>query len=175
MKSPVSKQDHHSVTKEFLLFLSIPMGVILILTAVLQGPSLFAKPKYDFIYSLCQDYNCSGVYTVGPDGQLIYNGADNNLSAATTEPTVYYYRESLHAAKPIQLTQADIYKLDSSNVSPDGYTLWQNNGSDNGFLFWGGSGDGNWYLKDGAKKKQLNISTDYSNGNQVRFIGWVQQ
>lgn len=172
MKSRAPKHEQHSVTKEFLLFLSIPLGVIIILVAVLQGPSLFAKPKYDFIYALCPDYSCDGSYAVNAGGQLTFQQYNNDYS---TEPTLYYYSESQHSSRQITATEGDGFNLDSSNVSPDGYTLWQNNGSANGFLFWGGNGDGNWYLKSGAKKKQLNISANYIYVDQVHFIGWVKK
>lgn len=175
MKSRAPKKEQHSVAKEFLLFLSIPIGVIVILAAVLQGPNLFAKPKYDFIYDQCNDYGmCDGTYVVGESGTLQYEN-DANSNAGSVRPTLYYYSESQHSARQLPQSEITSYSLDSSNVSPDGYTLWQNNGSGNGFLFWGGSGDGNWYLKNGTKKKQLNLGSANTYGSQVNFIGWVRQ
>ena len=171
MKRHAPEPKPHSVTKEFLLFLSIPLAVILILAIVLQGPSLFAKPKYDFIYSLCQDYSCDGSYIVNAEGRMTY---EQNDSGYSDTPTLYYYSEVQHSTRQITSTEANGYALNSSNVSPDGYTLWQNNGADNGFLFWGSGGDGNWYLKDGAKKKQLNLTTG-SYGEGVHFLGWIKQ
>lgn len=173
MKSSAPKAETHSVTKEFLLFLSIPIGVILILAVALQGPALFAKPKYDFLYSRCPNFLCYGNYVVGTNGRLAYEASDSSYGYSY-KPTLYYYSETQHSARQIQQSEATGYAINSSNVSPDGYTLWQNDGSNDGLLFWGGSANGNWYLKDGAKKKQLNLGLDSTYAGDVQFLGWVR-
>jgi hypothetical protein len=173
MKEHPVTPDSHSVRRDFLIFISVPLLVIIVVAAILQGPSLFAKPKYDFIYSLCQSYDCGSAYTIGSAGAVILQQNDTLYGGSAT-PTLYYYSEANNSTRRISTDQANSYRLDTSNVSPDGYTLWQNNDSSGG-LFWDNSGDGSWYLKHGAKKKQLNLVTNSAYGSDVQFLGWVQQ
>ena len=99
-----------------------------------------------------------------------------NVYASSTPAQIYYYSVATNASRKITLTEASNYNLDPSNVSPDGYTLQQANTSDSGFLFWGSSGDSNWYLKNGLKKKQVNLLNNYLyTGNVVDLVGWVQK
>lgn len=160
-----------SPAREFLLFLSIPITVIVVVAAIVQGPSLFARPSYDFIYSVCDDYDCTGNYTISTNDRVAFT-PDDNEDGATSKPTLYYYSETSQVSRQITMKQASDYRLDTSNVSPDGYILWQDSGSDSGLLSTGG--DGSWYLKHGAKRKQLKLNTDNVYDNNVQLIGWTR-
>ncbi len=174
-----------SARKEMLLFLLIPTGIILLVGAFLWLPSLFARPKYDFIFSACGDYNCDATFTTSNLGKIslstpaLGTGSSYYPSYDPKTPTLYFYDVKQQASRRIELGTANSYKLNTSTVSPDGYRLEQANGdSSTGFLFWGSSGDYNWYLKDGMKKKKVTLtgsSNQYYYRNNVEFIGWVEQ
>ena len=171
------KNEPMSPRKEMLLFLLIPASVILLVAMVLWLPALFAKPKYDFIYSYCSDYRCSSEYRL-ESGAIIQdgNGADYGYGY-NTRPDLYYYDVDQNTAKKIDLAEARSYKLSAAVASPDGYRLEQLNTGGGGFLFWGGAGDDNWYLKDGFKKKKVILSPDAKQyyGDNIKLLGWVEE
>jgi len=159
--------------KEFLLFMSVPVAIMVIVVAVVLLPSWLAHPKYDFIYSYCSEYNCAsnfqvtaeGVVTLSPRGGYNYDAV---------QPQLYYYDVKHGTSRPITAGQANGYRLDTANVSPDGYKLTQNTDSGGGFLFWGGSGDYNWYLKHGSQKKAVNLANNTNYGDSITFLGWIE-
>lgn len=168
-----------SNTKEFLIFISIPLSIILVVSMFLVVPSWISKPKYDFLYTNCSSYDCLYDVTTDKDGNIIQtNYKDTVINSYNTynSPDVYYYNVHNNSSRRIDLTDAKAYKLDTSNISPDGYTLTQGGSSDSGFLFWGYSSDYSWYLKSGnLKKKHVNLqSNGYSSGN-LKLLGWVEK
>lgn len=165
-----------STKKEFLIFLSIPITLILIVTAVVVAPNIFAKPRYDFIYTYCASYDCSADYTIDKSGKIVetpqYNSSDY---VSYVKPEIDYYYASTNSSKPIGLTDANSYKISSSNVSPDGYMLTQSGTSDSGFLFWGYTNDSNWYLKNGPKKKKVSLFSNNNYSGNIKLLGWVEK
>lgn len=165
-----------STKKEFLLFLSIPAGIILLVSLFLFVPTLLAKPGYDFIYTQCPDYDCSSTIVLGKDGlksRPEISTEYNNYRLV--EPEIYYHDTGRNASKRIDLNEANKYVLDASNVSPDGYTLTRGT-SDGGFLFWGYSSDSNWYLKKGSlQKKSLNLADNDYYSRDIKLMGWVEK
>lgn len=173
---PVPKAP--SVKKDFLLFISIPAGIIFLVVLVLVVPSLFAKPQYDFIYSSCPGYECAGI-VVGKDGLDRTNGwssFESGTREGRPDPDLYYYNIRKNASKKISFAEADTYTLDSSNISPEGYSLARGNGSDGGFLLWGYDSDDQWYIKKSSlQKKPLNVESGYRYSSSLTLIGWVEK
>lgn len=175
-QTPIANKQM-SAKKEMLLFLLIPTAVIALVAAFLWIPSLFAKPKYDFIYSYCPDYSCSYSYTASSSGRVAKDeplNASNNYSSVS--PELYYHDIAKNSSRLLDETAARQYKLDNSNVSPDGYRLEQGSTDAGGFLFSVGSSDNNWYLVNGIKKKTMHLNTGNSwDGHNIKFLGWVEQ
>mgnify|MGYP006914141258 CR=1 FL=1 len=172
--------QHMSERKELLLFLLIPSSVIALVAALLWFPSMLARPKYDFIYSSCPSYECDFDFTVkngrisrAYDGGYLGDGYNYNRQI----PRLYYYDVATGSTEQLDESKAQTYNLRGSNVSPDGYQLERANGEGSGgFLFWGGSGDYGWYLKDGLKKKRVNLSSSSSYYTEnITLIGWVEE
>lgn len=175
-KNPAQTNAGNSLKKEFLIFISIPITIILLVMAVVLLPSRFANPKYDFIYSYCPSYACNTDYSVDGTGHLGTSTNNNNAlygSYYNNNAQLYYYTATTNSSQHITSGDASAYNLSSSNVSPDGYTLTQSNSSGDGFLFWGGSGDYGWYLKNGLKKKKVNLVNNDNYTEGINFIGWV--
>lgn len=177
-KPSADKHKKTSANKEFLLFLSIPISIILLVSALLIVPPLFAKPKYDFIFSYCPDYACTTSYTVTSSGTISQDtDSSDDHSYYKSQSELYYYDAQTNASKKISLDQAQTYQLDATSVSADGYSLVKGSDSGGGFLFWDSSSDNHWYLKNGLKKKQVNLisSTNYYYSQSIQFVGWVKQ
>jgi hypothetical protein len=173
--SSQQKKSTQSSRKELLLFLLIPVAVISILAAILLIPGAFAKPQYDFIYSICPDYTCSYDFRVGTNEKLTRQLAVGNSTYYDRSPILYYHDTAKNASRPIDETSAQELTLDSSNVSADGYHLRQPGTDDGGFLLWSGPNDSNWYLVNGLKKKEVNLATTNGYGNDITFVGWVSK
>ena len=169
-----------SLKKEFLIFISIPVGIILLLVAVLVLPSLFARPQYDFLYSYCSSYDCNGSILVDNNGHAEQTGAGattTNSYYSRSSPEIYYHDTRNNSSRRIELVEAISYKLDPSTKSPDGYSFTQGGSSDSGFLFWGYSSDYSWYLKKSSliKSKPLNLGVSGYDSQNVKLVGWVQK
>ena len=165
---------------ELLLFLLIPVTIIGLMAALLWLPRLLAHPRYDFIYSMCSTYRCNMQYST-EDGSIASMPADASSikyeDTSESTPDLFYFDVETGGSKQISEAKARTYKLSTSTVSPDGYRLVQG-GSRGGFLFWGGAGDYEWYLRSGLKKKPVvlgNGLATYYNGENVTFLGWVEQ
>lgn len=162
-----------SPTKDLILLFAIPIGIAILAAAIIYTPRLFANPKYDFIYSLCDDYDCRESYSVDATrrvSQKNISGRDYAGGAAT----IRYYDADTDATRSLTLEEAQRYRLDTSSKSPDGYSLSRED-TGGGFLFWGDDDEG-WYLKKGLQKKSVELSTAGSYySRDINFLGWVEQ
>lgn len=171
MGNPAKNIKNTSHLKDLLLLFAIPIGIAIVAAAAVYVPRLLAHPSYDFIYSVCNDYRCKNSYSVDAAGHVAQDSSDLD-SYADHRASLRYYDSSDNSFKNLALEEARKYQLDTSSKSPDGYTLTKNN-SGSGFLFWGDYSEG-WYLKDGAKKKKVEVTaTDSYYSPTVTFLGWV--
>lgn len=170
MSANNSNKPNH--LKDLILLFAIPIGIAIFAAIVIYAPSLFTNPKYDFIYSVCDNYDCSYSFNVDSSGYVAQYGA--NQDYYNTTPKLYYYNTKDDSSRSINLQEARHYQLNTSSKSPDGYSLVKED-SQSGFLFWGNSTTG-WYLKNGAKNKKVELSTNgtYYSRN-INFLGWVNK
>lgn len=163
-----SKASNH--IKDLLLLFAVPIAIAVIAALVVYVPKLLANPKYDFIYTVCDSYNCKDDYTVDKTGNITVQYHTLELGYGGTA-SLRYYDAAHDSTKGVTLEEAKQYRLDASSKSPDGYTLTRENENGHGFLFWGNYDD-NWYLKDGIKKKKVDLASE-SMG--IKFLGWVNK
>lgn len=170
------KPKKSSHIKDLALLFAIPVGIALFAAAAIYIPRLLADPKYNFIYSVCDDYRCEDDYSVDATGHIVkepndpLNSAYDNGNLAT----IRYYDTESDSTRSLTLEEAQTYQLDTSSKSPDNYRLAKESTS-SGFLFWGDSDEG-WYLKDGAKKKKIELSNSGSYySRDIKFLGWVEK
>lgn len=159
--------------KDLLLLFSIPLGIAVFAAVVIYVPILFANPKSDFIYSNCDDYRCNTSYSVDPAGNI---SQDYPITVrpdySNLTSSLRYYDASTDSTRGLTLEQAKAYQLNTSSKSPDGYTLTREN-SGGGFFFSGDTYNG-WYLKNGAKKKKVELTTNGSYySSEIKLLGWV--
>lgn len=159
--------------KDLLLLFSIPLSIVIIAAVIIYLPGLLASPKYDFIYATCDDFGCSNTYSVESTSEKITRDKSDSKSP-DGESTLRYYDTDTNSNRKISFEQAREYRLDGSSRSPDGYNL-VNETSSSGFLFWRNS-DSGWYLKNGAIKKEVELSTVNSYySRDIKFIGWIKK
>lgn len=162
-----------TTVRDIILLISVPLALIAILAAVVYVPRWMANPSYDFIYSVCESYRCSQRASV-TNGVLVIEerGGDSNVRFDDPSLQLRYYDVSERSSRALTAEEAQQFKLDSASRSPDGYTLTRESSS-SGFLFWSDSSSG-WVLKDGLRKKSVELERQYSYGNSITFIGWVE-
>lgn len=169
---PAKKPKRSSHVKDVLLLFAIPVGIAVFAAAVVYTPRLLANPKHDFIYSVCSDYACGQRYEVDRTGKVTQHESDG-MPVGSVE-TLRYYDVEDDSTRSLSVEEAQRYQLDTSSKSPDGYSVAREYG-DSGFLFWIDSSS-RWYLKDGAKKRSIELSNDGSYySDNIRFLGWVTQ
>lgn len=164
--------------KDLILLFSVPIGIAILVAAMVNVPKLSAHPKYDFVFSYCQDYDCRDAYHVDLAGHITDDNDEGTVTGNLLQPEqksqLRYYDASNDSSRPLSLEQAQRYGLDSSTKSPDGYTL-QYDSNDSGFLFWSEHSDG-WYLGNGVKKKPIHgLNNNSYSQRDIRFIGWVRE
>ncbi|MEK7602619.1 MAG: hypothetical protein AAB459_00035 [Patescibacteria group bacterium] len=166
------KLNQPSHLKDLILLFSIPVGIAVFAAIAVYAPRLLANPKYDFIYSVCSDYDCNYDFNIDGSGYVSQYSMNRDYRHGTS--TLRYYNAKDDSTRSLTLEEARRYRLNTSSKSPDGYSLTREEG-DSGFLFWGNYKSG-WYLKNGAKKKEVELSTDDSYySRDVNFLGWINQ
>lgn len=175
-KNNPTKQKRPEYVKDLILLFSVPIGVAILAVAFIYGPQLFARPGYDFIYYVCNEYRCKYDYMVDQSGMLSIKEprqSEPDIRSSNETPTLYYYDVGRDATRAITYEEARHLKIDASSRSPDGYTLTQENSSGS-FLLWGRS-DSGWYLKNGAASKKIDVDRyGMSYMEQSKFLGWIK-
>jgi hypothetical protein len=169
------KANRNSYLKDLVLLFAVPIAVAIFAAVVIYIPRVWANPKYDFIYSVCDNYSCRDSYSVDATGYVTQNYLDSSkLDYYYRNVSLRYYDAADDSTRSITLGEARRYRLDRSSKSPDGYTLSREH-STSGFLFWGDYDEG-WYLKNGAKKKKVELISggSYYSGD-VNFLGWINK
>lgn len=161
--------------KDLILLFAIPIAIALIAALVIYVPGLLANPKYDFVYTICDDYRCKDNYSVDASGYVIQeNAISANLEYYNRLTNIRYYDSSNDSTSSLTLEETRAYKLNTSSKSPDGYALTKESSS-SGFLFWGDYDEG-WYLKNGLKKKKVELTAGGSfYSRDIKFLGWVNK
>lgn len=170
-----SLKKHTRLThlKDVALLFSIPIGIAIIATLAVYVPRLLANPQHDFVYSMCADYACSDNYEVDDTGRVARYSEGQEYRNRTSE--LYYYSVKDDAARRLTSSQAKNYQLDTSFKSPDGYVFTQEEGGYRGLIFFGTNHVGGWYLKNGWKKKPVEVtSSDRYYSQNITFLGWVK-
>ncbi len=108
--STAAAQKITSVKKEFLIFISIPASIILLVILILVVPSLLAHPGYDFLYSNCSTYECSKSFLVGSDGRIKAIDASSSSYDNQARPDIYYHDTQKNSSRRIEFTEANSYK-----------------------------------------------------------------
>lgn len=168
----VKSSDQPSHLKDLILLFAVPIGIAVIAAIAVYAPRLLANPKYDFIYSVCSDYSCNQDFNVDGTGHVFQYSMGREYYSGTA--MLRYYNAKDDSTRSLTLEEAKDYQLNTSTKSPDGYSLTIKDSS-SGFLFWGNS-DYGWYLKNGAKKKKVELSTNSSYYTRdIKFLGWVNR
>lgn len=167
-----------------ILALAIPLAMVGFVAASVYLPSLFIKPQYTFIY-VTNDNDYRGNRYAVEDGVIVRHEpvvptdeVSVRYEGKQPEPKLYIYDLDNDESREISFEQSQVYRLDDSPESPDGFTLtYGNNNSDFFFLFGGGNRDYNTrYLVGNGVSKKLNLKNDgssYYSGN-IRLLGWVK-
>ena len=169
MQKDINKPNH---LKDLLLLFGVPIAIAVFSALVIYTPRLLANPEYDFIYAHCPDYGCANTFSVDGSGSITEQSTSRDYYRGNME--LYYYDVKKDSSKRLDRYQARGYDLDTSSKSPDGYAFIRETSS-GGFLFWDEQNDG-WYLKNGAKKKRIDLGiNDSYYSSEIKFLGWVKK
>lgn len=152
------------------LIVGIGLPIFLILFVVITAylPSLFVKPKYNFIFASgnLYDYDLK-VVASKVTSTPIYRS--NDYRNTPREPDLFVYDSKNKKSTAISLSQAQGYNLDPSSKSPDGFTVGRNESDNYSFFpfFYGGSRRGVYLQGKGLNAKVSD--QDYN----FKLLGWV--
>lgn len=156
-----------------IVALSIPVLMIILTVVSIYVPTLFIKPKIDFIYSTGGNYCYKHKYTV-EKGKIVENEIKINEKDHCQEPPeskLYYYDVEKQISQELVYEEAQRYILNTSHKSVDGFEVVSGGNSD--MFFYDGSAYYKKYLKKGAYSKRLNMKVE--NYYDYKFLGWVKE
>jgi len=167
-----------------IIGLAIPVLMIIFVAVAIYAPSIFAHPKYDFVFSAGDtyytDYGDHYSVAVGKISKTtISQPIDSFGKPYPTTRVVELFRYDAKAdnVHPITFEDAQKLNLDVSPKSPDGYVLTHGNNNNGIFELFGSNRDYNaWFLKKGivSKKIYIGINQDgYYYDSNSQFLGWV--
>jgi len=139
-------------------------------------PTLFIKPKYDFIYSYPDGYYSNGTYSVNGGVIIKHTATEPTRYQPPQEPKLFYYNNALNESREMPFEETGKLKLDPSSVSPDGFEIQF--GRRNNWLFplffSGGYDYNSKYIVGHGFSKKLNLKSgnSYYYGD-FKFLGWV--
>lgn len=166
--------------------ISIPILMILFVAGSIYVPGLFVQPKFNFLYvSGDEHYYNQSQYSVQNEKLVrsqIQNGGlrgkpYNQIYPPPREVKLYIYDVAKNESKEISFEEAKNLKLDSNNLSPDGFEVTYGSRGDGFFpFFFLSERDYNTrYLKGHNVSKKLNLALNSgSYYNNFRFIGWIK-
>lgn len=165
----------------FVLGISIPVAMILFISASVYLPGLFIKPKFNFLYSIDNNsyYDGSHRYSVS-NGKIIKNEIDllqkRNFYAPNDETKLFLHNVAGNESTEISFADALKLNLDSNAKSPDGFEIVSGGGGGFFPFFYSAGNDYNVkYLKSKSVGKKLNLqSGSRQNYYSFYFIGWIK-
>lgn len=167
----------------FILGMSIPVLMILIVAGSIYLPSLFVKaPAVNFLYSIGDDnYYCDGIqqYTV-QNNKLLRNIVKQpdtgGVALVCVDPKIFIQDVVKNESKQISFEEAQKLNLDSNIISSDGFEVVYGNRGDNyfPFFFYSNPDYSTRYLKGHNISKKLNIQLNESYYYGFHFLGWIK-
>jgi len=151
----------------------LPLLLILYVIVVAFLPTLYAKPKHNFLYTNNYTYDYMVAVTNGKVTVTQAQNTFNTPSYKPSAPAISLYDITTDTSKSLSVEEAQAYTLNPSSESPDGYTVTRNDLQDNTifplFLF-GGYNQG-YYLTGHGLHRKIQGSNLYD----LKFLGWVRQ
>ena len=166
----------------FILGISIPVAMILFVSASIYIPGLLIKPKFNFLYSIDNNsyYDDSHQYAIS-SGKIIRKELDlskrRNSFAPNEDPKLFIHDVAKNESLEISFAEALRLDLDPNIKSPDGFEI-TNGGRGGGFFpfFYSPGTDYNAkYLKGRSLGKKLNLQIGpQQNYYSFYFLGWIK-
>lgn len=164
--------------RQALTLLGLPLGMTVLVAALVYGPALFQKPQYDFIYSKCS--SGSSGYCYGDS--YYFDFRTQKISQYTMKSTyaegenpgefqLYYYSIANSKSQPITQNEANTFTLKDGTTAPDGYQLKQD--ADKSSLFGPYDQEYPYALYKGASKHHTDIK--HAGYPEPTVIGWVMR
>jgi hypothetical protein len=157
-----------------VLGLSIPVAMILFIAAMVYVPQLYIQPQYSFIYATNDNRYDEYGYRVEGDRIVYQPRISEDINHSYTEPTLYVYDVETNRSRQITLEDAQLYRLDSSTESPDGFKVVRGGSGGDFIFFFGGGYDPSHYLVGQGVSKKLNID-ESSNYWDFHLVGWIKK
>lgn len=150
--------------------LGVPVVLTLVIAFAVYLPGFGPEPSYDFVYVTRNYYGIGPSYDV-VNGKVVERPAaqmpENDLKYTGPVAQLYYYDVESKTSKSLTAQEAQVYALETSRTSPDGYLL-QNGNNSGVFPFYESGNYYEQYLVGNNRRVKTTIS-DYD----FAFLGWV--
>jgi hypothetical protein len=168
-----------------IIGISLPVVFIIIISVIIFLPSLFIKPKYNFLYSNSDSYytydfnRYSSTFEV-LNGRLSISqlSTTTGITYKTGTPPLFVYDVKTNTSHQVDFNEVQKYVIDPGPSSPDGYIVKYEYGNNGIFELFGSGGNQSGYvLSKGNTSKKLNgliSGSYYYSYNNLKFIGWIK-
>jgi hypothetical protein len=162
-----------------MIALAIPVLMIIVVTASVYVPSLFARPKYNFLYLTGDCYYGQREYSV-QFGRLIRSDPhkDDNLYGYSpqTKSSLFTYDVFKNTSREVAYSEMKNVNIAPGNKSPDGFEVVKGNGlADSSYLFSHDSSYNNWYLRGNNLNIELHPTLVGGDAyNNFCVLGWLK-
>lgn len=163
--------------QQIFLILALPLTMTALLGAFVFLPTMFQKPKYDFIYSTCNStagsYCYENSYYVDDQKRIVQKtqDVDYGYPGGSVAPQLFRYSVATHTSQPLSIEAANALTLDHADAAPDGFRLKQDINNSN--IFGPYSSTRRYALTKGAAKHTTDIQSNSYPDPEV--LGWVVQ
>jgi hypothetical protein len=160
-----------------IIGISIPILMIVLVTASIYLPGIFVQPQTNFLYYSKSWKIANSIDYQVKNGKIVetISYSDNSKDTnAAFKPTIFLHDVVENKSKEISYQDAHKLNLDTSNESPDGFEVVYGSSND-GFLFFGPGRDySTRYLQNNNFSKKLNLKLDNNSHSAFTFIGWIK-
>jgi hypothetical protein len=153
--------------------IAIPLLMIVFVALSIYLPTLFVKPKFDFLYAVGGFYGTQ--YSV-KNGQLIETYSEYpKYYTPQTETKLFFYDIKKNESQEISFEQAKKFQLDSNIESPDGFEVVYGRRGEGifPFFFFSERDYQTVYIQGHNLSKKLNIRLSGAYYQRFQFLGWV--
>ena len=161
------------IKENLTLILGVAIPIIMIVLVVLSIflPTVFTKPKYDFIYATGGDsrYSCKEKYLVS-NGTLIKKEGEEDKKLK-----LYLFYTKKNKSSEIYFQETRMLNIDPNIKSADGFEVVQGSQGNGVFLFFFSTTDQKtYYIKGNHLSKKLNLELNGSSSKNFCFLGWIK-
>jgi hypothetical protein len=164
--------------QRFLLALSMPIALILLILAMIYWPSQQPTADENFIFSETSMPFCEQGYYVVEKEKIVWHATKKpaNICPKSAVPQLYLYNVVKKQTEPLDFKTAKMFRLNPAAVSPGGFVVSQSirDSKFSGLGLLSMYSSNNLYLIGHGHAIPISAIAEKHQYTQFKFLGWVK-